>query len=123
MKILVLVKEMGFGGVETLLKNISKEFEKKGHSVDIISRQDDLKIKNTFRSIFPMRKKIREIMKEKNYDIIYTQDWNMALPLLFPYPIFRKKHFSFFHATQKGKGFFIQFPVGILIGKRLITEI
>ena len=60
-------------------------------------------------------------MKEKNYDIIYTQDWNMAFPLLFPYPIFKRNHFCFFHATQKGKGFFIQFLVGSLIGKRLLT--
>jgi glycosyltransferase involved in cell wall biosynthesis len=121
MKILVLVKEIGFGGVETLLKNISKEFEKKGHSVDIISRQNDLKLKSTATSIFPLRKKLREIMKRKNYDIIYTQDWNMALPILFPYPLFRKKHFCFFHASQKGKGFFIQFIVGHLLGKRLLT--
>ncbi len=121
MKILVLVKEMGSGGVETLLKNISKEFEKKGHSMDIISRRNDLGINSVFRSIFPLRKKVKEIMKEKNYDIIYTQDWNMALPLFFPYPIFRKKHFSFFHATQKGSGFFVQFLVGNLLGKRLLT--
>ena len=124
MKILVLVKERkkkGFGGVETLLKNISKEFEEKGHSVDIISRQDDLNLKSTAQSIFPLRKKIREIMKREKYDIIYTQDWNIALPLLFPYPIFRKKHFCFFHATQKGKGFFIQFLVGMIMGKRLLT--
>ena len=124
MKILVLVKERkkkGFGGVETLLKNISKEFEKKRHSMDIISRQDDLNLNSTIQSIFPLRKKIKEIMKKEKYDIIYTQDWNMALPLLFPYPIFRKKHFCFFHATQKGKGFFIQFPVGIFMGKRLLT--
>ena len=121
MKVLVLVKEIGFGGVETLLKNISKKFEKKGHKMDIISRQNDLKLKNTFQSIFPLRRKIKQIMKKNNYDVIYTQDWNMALPLLFPYPIFRKKHFCFFHATQKGKGFFVQFIVGNLLGKRLLT--
>ena len=121
MKILVLVKEMGFGGVETLLKNISNEFEKKGHKMDIISRKNDLKLKNTFQSIFPLRRKIKEIMKKNDYDIIYTQDWNMALPLLFPYPLFRKKHFCFFHATQKGRGFFVQFIVGNLLGKRLLT--
>ncbi len=121
MKILVLVKEMGFGGVETLLKNISKEFEKKGHKMDIISRKNDLKLKNTFQSVFPLRRKIKEIMKKNNYDIIYTQDWNMALPLLFPYPIFRKRHFSFFHATQQGKSFPVQFFIGILMRKRLLT--
>ena len=95
--------------------------KKKGHSIDIISRQDDLKLKNVVQSIFPLRKKVRNIMKKKKYDIIYTQDWNMALPLFFPYPIFRKKHFCFFHATQQGKGFFFQFPIGILLGKRLLT--
>jgi glycosyltransferase involved in cell wall biosynthesis len=124
MKILFIVKERkknGFGGVETLMKNLSKELNKKGHKVDILSRQDDLKLKNTLRSIFPLRKKIKEIMKKEKYDIIYTQDWNIALPLLFPSPIFRKKHFCFFHATQKGKGFFIQLIVGMIMGKRLLT--
>ncbi len=124
MKILFVVKERkykGFGGVETLMKNLSKEFAKRGHSVDILSRQDDLKLYSVFQSIFPLRKRIKEIMKKEKYDIIYTQDWNIALPLLFPYPIFRKKHFCFFNATQSGKGFFIQVPVGILMGKRLLT--
>lgn len=124
MRVLVLVKERkkkGFGGVETLLRNISKEFEKKGHKIDIVSRLDDLGLKSFAASIFPMRRVVKKMMKEKNYDIIYTQDWNMAFPLLFPYPVFKKKHFSFFHATQKGRGFFIQFIVGNLIGKRLLT--
>lgn len=120
MNILILVKERT-GGVETLLRNISKEFEKLGYNVDIIARKEDLKIKNTLQSLYPLRKKVKEIMRDKKYNIIYTQDWNIALPLLFPYPIFRKKHFSFFHATQKGKGFFVQFLVGNLLGKRLLT--
>lgn len=121
MKVLVLVKEMGTGGVETLLKNISNEFKKGGHRIDIFSRKDNLGINSVAESIFPLRKKVRELMREKKYDIIYTQDWNMALPLLFPYPIFKKRHFCFFHATQKGKGFFVQFIVGNLLGKRLLT--
>ena len=45
----------------------------------------------------------------------------MALPLLFPYPIFNKRHFCFFHATQKGRSFFVQFLVGMVIRKRLLT--
>ena len=124
MKILFIVKErkkIGFGGVETLMRNLTKELNKKGHIVDILSRKDDLKIKNTLQSLFSLRKKVKEIMKKKNYDIIYTQDWNIALPLLFPYPIFKKRHFCFFNATQSGKTFFIQLLVGILMGKRLLT--
>ena len=124
MKILFVVKERkknSFGGVETLMKNLSKELNKGGQSVDILSRQDDLRLNSVLQSVFPLRKKIRELIKEKGYDIIYTQDWNIALPLLFPYPIFRKKHFCFFNATQKGKTFFIQFIVGNIMGKRLLT--
>src|SRR3989344_3547119 len=121
MKILVLVKERCSGGVETLLRNISKEFKKKGHTVDILSRQEDLNLNGVLQSVFPLRKRIKEIMRKEGYNIIYTQDWNMALPLFFPYPLFKKKHFCFFHATQKGKGFFIQFIVGNLLGKRLLT--
>ena len=97
MKILFIVKERkktGFGGVETLMKNLSKELNKKGHTVDILSRQDDLKLNSVLQSVFPLRKKVKEIMKKERYDIIYTQDWNIALPLLFPYPLFIKKHFS-----------------------------
>ena len=121
MNILVLVKEMGFGGVETLLKNISNEFKKRGHKIDIVSRKDNFRINGFLQSIFPIRKKVRELMRERKYDIIYTQDWNMALPLLFPYPVFKKRHFCFFHATQKGKSFFVQFLVGMAMKKRLLT--
>jgi len=124
MRMLIIVKERkksGFGGVETFMKNLSKELKKKGHEVDILSRKDDLKLKNTLQSIFPLRKKVREIMKKENYDIVYTHDWNISLPLLFPYRLFKDKHFCFFNGTQKGKTFFLQYLIGILMGKKLLT--
>ena len=99
MKILFVVKERkykGFGGVETLMKNLSKEFNKKGHTVDILSRQDDLKLNSVRQSLSSLRKKIKDIMKKEKYDIIYTQDWNIALPLLFPLSDIQEKTFLFF---------------------------
>ena len=49
-----------------------------------LSREGDLKIYSLWKSIFPIRKRIKKLMKKENYDIIYTQDWSFAFPLLFP---------------------------------------
>ena len=59
-------------------------------------------------------------MKE-DYDIIYTHDWSIAFPLLFTYPIFRKKHYCCFHGIQIGKTNIFQKIVGKIMGKKLLV--
>jgi hypothetical protein len=100
------------GGVGRVLSEIKPFFEKAGHTVEIISREDDLNCNSTIKSI----RKIRKIIKSKKYDILFTQDWSCALPL-----ITFKNHYCFFHGHSVGKEFFFQYIVGKLMGKRLIT--
>jgi len=91
MKILILLKKEA-GGVGSVIKYVAKEFRRREHIVDIISREDDMKIFSLIKSIFPIRKKIKNLMKKERYDIIYTQDWSLAFPLLFPTRLFKNKH-------------------------------
>jgi len=120
MRILILLKTWP-GGVGTVIKNISKELEKRGHKVKIISREEDLEIDSFVKSISPIRKKVKQLMKKENYDIIYTQDWSLAFPLIFPYPIFRKQHFCMFHGNQPGWARIFQNIIGSIMGRKLLV--
>lgn len=119
MNILILIKKIE-GGVGSATDGICKELEKKGHHIKIISREDNLKIYSLFYSLF----KIRDIIKDdgKSYDIIYTQDWSMALPLIFPSRLVKNKHYSCFHGRERNIfSSIIQKIVGKILGKRLIV--
>lgn len=118
MKILILLQRFR-GGVGGGVKNISKELKNLGHEVDIIAREENLCLTSFPKSIIPLRKKVSKLMKEKNYDVIYTQDWSLAFPLIFPYPLFRKKHFCMFHGHQFGFGRILQNIIGKSMGRRL----
>lgn len=117
MKILILLKKIP-GGVGGGVKNIKKVLESEGHEVKVISREEDMKIFSFVKSIMPIRKLVKKI--GKNYDVIYTQDWSLALPLLLPYRLFRKKHFCMFHGNQLGLKAGIQNFVGMMMGKKLL---
>ena len=126
MKILIVLKNMcqkkGLpGGVGNANDEIKKAFKKLGHKVDILSREDDLKIHSFSHSVFPLRKKILRLVKKEKYDIVYTQDWSLTLPLFFPYPILRKKHFACFCGREKTISIVLQNIVGLIMGKKLIV--
>jgi len=99
MKILIVLKKWA-GGVGIVVQNLKRELEKQKHYIKIISREDDLKVHSLLKSILTLRKKVKELMKKEKYDVIYTQDWSMAFPLFFPYPLFSKKHFCCFHGIE-----------------------
>ena len=85
MKILILFKKKA-GGVGSVVKEVVGEFERRGHFVQNISREEDMKIFSLIKSILPIRRKIKKMIKKEKFDIIYTQDWSLAFPLLFPRP-------------------------------------
>ncbi len=120
MKILILLQKWK-GGVGGGVKNISLELEKLGHSVKVISREDDLKLYSFASSVFKVRRLVKNLVQRDKYDIIYTQDWGLTFPLLFPYRIFKKKHFAMFHGTQFGLAGIFQNIVGRIMGKRLLV--
>ena len=121
MKILIVLLKFS-GGVGRANTEIANALRKKGHEVDILSREDDLKKHSLIRGIFPLRKEIKKLMRGKNYDVIYTQDYICALPLLLPYPLFWKKHFCCFCGMKRGGSQkIIQDVVGFLMDKKLVV--
>jgi len=121
MKMLILFKKRR-GGVGSAVEDICNGFKKERDIVKTISREDDLKIFSLVKSIFPIRKLIKKLMKEEKYDIIYTQDWSLTFPLLFPSRLFRDKHFSVFYGEDNSKlSIFFQDLIGKKMGARLIV--
>ncbi len=137
MKILIVLLRLN-GGVGRANIEIAQELRKRGHEVDILSREDDLKKYSLNKGFFLIRNKIRQLMNEKNYNIIYTQDYSCSLPLLFPYPIFWKRHFccfcgvkttedmEFFQGSYKSRfsyyyHIFLHRTIGKIMGKKLIV--
>lgn len=121
MKVLILLKKK-FGGVGTYVLNVKKILEKKGHKVTVIAREEDLGICSLLNSIFKIRKKVIQLEEKNRFDVIYTQDWSIAFPLLFPYPIYKHKHFCCFHGREVL--FFskvLQNIVGKIMNTKLIT--
>ena len=102
MKILIVLVRVT-GGVGRANNEISLILRKKGHVVDILSREDHLKKFSFRKSLFPLRKRVRKLMDEKDYDFIYTQDYSTALCLLLPYPIFWSKHYCCYCGKKTGK--------------------
>lgn len=120
MKILILFKRWK-GGVGSAVKSLSKEFEKRGHEVIAISREDDFGINSFLKSISPLRNKIKEIVERENIDIIYTQDWSLAFPFLFPTTLFENKHFCVFYGINPPFLLPLQKLTGRLMGKKIIV--
>ena len=120
MKTLIFLKKWK-GGVGVVVNSIKKELENRGHKVICISREEDLKIYSSLKNLNKLRKNYIEIIKKENPNIIYTQDWSMAFPLIFPLPIYKKKHFACFHGNQLGKTKIIQTIIGTLMKKKLIV--
>lgn len=120
MRILILLKKWE-GGVGVVVKNITKELEERGHEVKVISRQNDLGINSFTKSILKLRKLVKTEDEKNDYDIIYTQDWNMAFPLLFPSRIFKEKHYCCFHGIQLGVNILLQKIVGNRMANHLIV--
>ena len=120
MKILIILLKWE-GGVGTVIKNISNILKNKGHKVDIFSREDDLKSNSFINSIFKIRNFVKNKMKENNYDIIYTQDWSIGFPLIFPFPIFKNKHYCCFHGNSVSKGKLFQNFVGNYMKEKIIV--
>lgn len=128
MKILIILLRLR-GGVGRANSEIADALRKEGHEVDILSREDDLKKYSLTKSIFPLRRKVKKLMNEKNYDVIYTQDYSCAIPLIMPYPLFWKKHFSCFCGIKTGEHPYLfqkhqkilQKSVGNIMGNKLVV--
>lgn len=121
MKILIVLLRKA-GGVGRANTEIAKALRKKGHEVDLLSREDDLQKYSFASGIFPIRKKSKELMKQKNYDIIYTQDFSCGLSILFPYPLFIRKHYyCSIGIKHSGLLKYLQLLVGRIMGGKTVV--
>jgi len=120
MRILILLKKWQ-GGVGVVTNGLKKELERRGHFVKIISREGKFGSSSLVSSFSRVRSLIKSEMKNGDFDVIYTQDWSLALPLILPKPIFEKKHFCCFHGIQNGAGSFFQKFVAKFLKNRLIV--
>lgn len=116
---LILIKKWK-GGVGSVVASLSKELQNRGHVVEVISREEDMKINSMIKSIAPIRRLVCN--HESDYDLIYTQDWSMAFPLIFPTRLCKKKHFCCFHGKEDSSlPLILQKMVGKILGRRLIV--
>ena len=115
MKILMVLTRWK-GGVGGSVKEIKNELERKGHKVEVISREEDLGGKFNEGGLLKTFSKLRKEVDKREYDILYTQDWGCALPLLF-----FKSHYCCFHGHQTGKTKHLQNIVGRYLGRNLIV--
>ncbi len=124
MKILIIyrTKEDPVGKFVTGLK---KNLEKAGHSVDIFSRNEDLHFTSLSSSMGGLKDFVAERDKKEDYNMIYTQDWSVAFPLLFPAKILFDKHYSLFHGHEEVGGTqsrVLQKITGNLLGSHLFVK-
>ncbi|MCR4327256.1 MAG: hypothetical protein NUV46_01600 [Nanoarchaeota archaeon] len=110
-KILIVLIKWG-GGVGRVINSIKPLLEEKGYEVEVISREDDLKCYSLKSSLF----KLRNEVKKRRYDILYTQDWSCTLAL-----IDFKNHYCCFHGQGVKFEKAVQSIVGDLMGKRLFV--
>jgi glycosyltransferase involved in cell wall biosynthesis len=112
MKILMFIKKWG-GGIKTVVESVSRELELKGHEVEVISREEDLKCFSTIKAFFKSRKAVAE----KDYDILYSQDWSCAL-----LNMLKRRHYVCFHGNDPNFiGRLIQTIIGRMMGNKLIV--
>ena len=122
MKILIVFRKKKEESWDIVM-SVKQKLEEKGHNVDLLSREDDLGIDSLSGSMGTLKEAIKRRDKEKNYDVIYTQDWSMAFPLLIPERVFEKKHFCFFHNVQEeGNSRIFQRIVGNMLGGNLLVR-
>ena len=101
------------GGVGRVISSLEPELKKLGHTLEVVSREDDLKCFSLLDSI----KKMNKDIKQRSYDVILTNDWSIALPFLF-----KENHFSLFHGMEDRKlSKTLQKLVGSIMGENLMV--
>jgi hypothetical protein len=124
MKILILYRTENDPTGE-FVKEIKRNLDKAGHETELISRNKDLHLTSLSGSMDGLKNFVIKEDKRKNYDIIYTQDWSIAFPLLFPTKILFDKHYCLFHDFEKEGGpqsRIFQRITGSLLGEHLLVK-
>ena len=91
--------------------------------MDLLSREEDLGLYSLSSSMDSLKESVKKMDDSKKYDLIYTQDWSIAFPLIIPLKCLFEKHFCFFHNIEKtGKSKIFQKIVGNIMGEKLVVR-
>ncbi|MCR4284921.1 MAG: hypothetical protein NUV97_02655 [archaeon] len=123
MKILMVYRKKG-DEVEKFVNVIKKQLIKRGDKVSVFSREDDLNMPDLSSSMGGLKDFVRKKDEEEKYDRIYTFDWSIAFPLLFPTKILKEKHFCFFYDVEPngGKSKVLQKITAGMLGDHLFVK-
>ena len=106
------------------VKVIAETLRKSGHIVELVSRNEDLNLQTLSGSMDGLKSFVVKIDEKENYDIIYTQDWSIAFPLVFPTKILFEKHYCLFHDLEPSgaQSKILQKITGNLLGSHLLVK-
>ena len=124
MKILILYRTVK-DSVGKFVLDLKNNLEGKGHGVEIFSRNEDLHFSTLSSSMGGLKEFVTEKDRKNNYDIIYTQDWSIAFPLLLPAKTLFQKHYCLFHSHEEIGGTqskILQKITGNLLGSHLLIK-
>jgi hypothetical protein len=123
MKILILYRtdkdETG-----RFVKVLKANLEKREHIVEAVSRNENLSLPSLTSSMDALKEFVIKKNQKENYDLIYTQDWSIAFPLVFPSKILFDKHYCLFHEVEErgAQSKIMQKIVGNLLGSHLLVK-
>ena len=123
MKILVIYRTEK-DAIAKSVKEIAENLTKMGNGVEIVSRNEDLNLQTLSSSMDGIKGFVMKMDEKENYDIIYSQDWSIAFPLLIPNRILTEKHYCLFHNIEPSgaQSKILQRIVGNMMGEKLIVK-
>lgn len=123
MKILIVYRTEK-DAVGKAVKEIAEKLKKKGYNVDLVSRNEDLSLQTLSSSMDGLKGFIIKMNEKENYDLIYTQDWSIAFPLVFPTKVLFEKHYCLFHDVEPSGAHskVLQKITGNLLGDHLLVK-
>lgn len=122
-KALMIIRRKG-DEVSKFAEEVTKRLSERGYKVDLFSREEDLGFLDLSSSMRGLRDFVKKKMNEENYEKIYTFDWSLAFPLLFPSGIFKDKHFCFFYDFEPrgGRSKILQKITAGMLGDHLVVK-
>ena len=112
------------GEVAKFAEEVKEKLSKRGYEIDLFFREEDLGLLDLSSSMRGLKDFVIKKNSEKMYDKIYTFDWSIAFPLLFPTGIFKEKHFCFFCDVEPrgGRSKILQKITAGMLGNHLVVR-
>ena len=123
MKILIVCRKKE-GENWDAVKNMEKKLTQLRHDIEILAREEDLNMNSLSSSMGSLSSAVEKLDAKNGYDMIYTQDWSIALPFLIPTKILFEKHYCLFHDIEPSaaKSRILQKIVGNMMAEKLLVR-